>query len=223
MKQRIRSAIAGIDKLNPRDRMALAGGLLAALVGIEAMIVMPMKTKRQQIEQAVLAESSSQSDAQQAVLTERASRLADLRTRSDEMEAKLASLGLKQTQRDSLNVFLTRALHDQGVKVTSVRGLPLETLAIEVVGVIPGADAAASAPAASASEATPNVTLFRHRAELKLEGQLPGLMRVVDMLERDLAPLRIERVSLGSAPGAGAARVVVVLTTISQERTWLVL
>jgi hypothetical protein len=52
---------------------------------------------------------------------------------------------------------------------------------------------------------------------------LPGLLRAVDLLERDLAPLRIERVLLASAADAGAARAVVVLTTISQERTWLVL
>lgn len=223
MKQRIAFAVARIDKLNPRDRIALAAGLMAALVGIEAMIVMPMKAKRQAIEQSVLAESSSQSDAQQAAFAERASRLTGLRKSGDELETKLASLGLQRTQRDSLSAFLMRALRDHGVALTGLRGMAVESLPISPVEGAQPADAAPSVAVGSTSEAAPSVTLFRHRAELKLEGQLPGLLRAVDMLERDLAPLRIERVLLASASVAGGASALVVLTTISQERTWLVL
>jgi type II secretory pathway component PulM len=221
MNKHIAAAITRIDKLNPRDRMALAGGIVAAMVGIEMMIVMPMKTKRVAIEQAVLAESASQSEAQQAAVTERVSRLADLRKRGDEVDAKLASLGLKSTQRDSLSTFLARALQDQGVKLTSLRGMPIEHVTIAPTDASADVTPPVSADAA-AGKATPNL-LFRHRAELKLEGPLPGVLRAVDMLERELAPLRIERVLLGSTSSAGAARALVVLTTISQERTWLVL
>ena len=50
-------------------------------------------------------------------------------------------------------------------------------------------------------------------------------MRAIEQLERDLAPLRVERIRLtqvasGSA-GAGAIQASLVLTTISEERTWL--
>jgi len=224
VKQRLLAALSGIDRLNPRDRMALAGGVLAALVGFEMVIVMPMKTKRQNIEQSVMAESDSLSGAQQAAQAERAQRLAELRSRSDELEKKLASLGLNEVQRDSLAGFLTRSLHNQSVALTGVRGLPVETLSVATAASEAESAAAGTSatPGAAPTSAPPaHVTLFRHRAELKLEGPVTSLTQAVETLERDLAPLRIERVLL-SAPRSGTpVQATLIVTTISQERTWL--
>jgi hypothetical protein len=223
MKQRLLAAISGIDRLNQRDRMALAGGVLAALVGFEMVIVMPMQTKRQAIERSVSAESDSLSGAQQAAQAERAQRLAELSTRTDELEKKLAALGLNEVQRDSLAGFLARSLHNQGVALTGVRGLPVETLSVATVASEAEAAAAAAPPASPAAAPAPpaNVTLFRHRAELKLEGPVTSLTKAIDALERELAPLRIENVLLSAGPAGAPVQAVLIVTTISQERTWL--
>ncbi len=222
MKQRLLAAISGIDRLNPRDRLALAGGLLAALVGVEMVVVMPMQTKRHHIEQSVIAESASLSGAQQTAQAERQQRLAELRTRSETLERKLASLGLGDAQRDSLAGFLQRSLHNHGVALTGVRGLPVETLSIVSDAAPAEATQPAATPGAAPANAAPaNVTLYRHRAELKLEGTAAELIPAIGTLERALAPLRIERVLLDAPPAGTPVRATLVVTTISPERTWL--
>ncbi|HEY6356201.1 MAG TPA: hypothetical protein VIY30_17085, partial [Burkholderiaceae bacterium] len=65
--------------------------------------------------------------------------------------------------------------------------------------------------------------LYRHRCEVRLEGTAHVLTKAIDELERGLAPLRIERVRLEPAAAERKVVATVVLTTISQERTWLAL
>jgi hypothetical protein len=50
-----------------------------------------------------------------------------------------------------------------------------------------------------------------------------GLAEAIDLLERNLAPLRIEHVRLASRNEGATVQATVVLTTINQERTWLAL
>lgn len=220
MKKQLLALVAKLDALARRDRWMLAAGLLAALAGVEYLFVLPLNAKRHTVEQSVTAASSSQSEAQAAAHAEAAARLSALQARNALAERALAALGLKSSKVDSLSAFLERALRGQAVNIVALRGLPVEALNLSAAP----ADAAvvAGAPAPEAASALPAAPLFRHRAELKLQGAVPSLTQAIGVLERDLAPLRIERVLIGAQPG-GAVQATVVLTTVSAERTWLAL
>jgi hypothetical protein len=218
MKRTARAWIARIDRLNPRDRMALAAGLLAAVVGVEAMVMLPMRDKRQRIEQSVQSDTALQAAEQATLQADQARRLAELQADTSTQQAKLATLGLKNTaQHDTLASVLSHSLQHQGVALTALKGLQVE--AIPVL-----APSAQVADAAVVAEPTAPATLFRHRVEVRIEGPVPSLTRALDLLEHQLMPLRIERVLVTPADAAGVtAQATVVLTTISQERTWLAL
>jgi hypothetical protein len=215
VKRRLMALYARIDQFSRRDRLSLACGLLAAVIGIEMMVVQPLRTQRLIITQSILAENNAQSEAEKAARIERAARLADMKTRVSLLEARLAALGLKEAHRDPLTSFLNQAALRHGLVVASARGLPVEELNLTPNTLTPETATAGEA----AVVATPP-TLYRHRAEVKLQGPVGGLAQALAALERDMAPLRIERVQF--TPGGGAVQATVVLTTISQERAWLV-
>ena len=213
MKQRLLALFERIDQFSRRDRMALAGGALAALVGLEMMVVQPMRAKRLIIAQSVQAESTAQTEAEKAARAERSARLAAMQKQISALEAKLASLGLKEAHRDALSTFLNQTALRHGLVLAGARGLPVEEVTVTRENATPAEVADASA--------NPSPTLFRHRAELKLQGPVAGLTQAIGAMERDIAPLRIERIYLAPATG-GALQATVVVTTISQERAWLV-
>ena len=229
MKQQLLARIDKLDTLSKRDRMSLALGLLALAVGVEMLLVQPTQTKREQIEQTISADSASQSEAQTRAAAEVATQLTGTQERSTQLQAQLAALGLKDGakpgQRESLAIFLSRSLSRSDVVLVSTHNLPVEALNLSTPGdeniAVAVAIAAPASAAASSADAAPS--LFRHRTELTLEGSVPGLTEAIDLLERDFAPLRIERVRLAPRGTSGAVQATVVLTTINQERTWLAL
>ena len=219
MMARLLASIEKIDTLGRRDRVALALGLLAALVGFESLVVMPMQSKRQRIALAVSTESQSQSDLQLHAAAELSAQAAATQSRAEELQKNLAALGMKDglnsAQRESLAELLSRTLGSPRVALVSTRGQPVHALT-------PAASPeAATTQDAAASSAEPATSLFRHRAELTLEGPVPALTDAIDMLEHNVAPLRIERVRLVSQGEHGAVQATVVLTTINAERTWI--
>jgi hypothetical protein len=220
MKRKLMARIDKLDALSRRDRMSLLLGLIALAIGVEYLFVQPTGTKRQRVEAALHADSTSQADAQSHAAAETAAQLAATQTRGRELQAKLTALGLKggtsSAGREPLAQFLARSLRQQGVVLVSTRGLPVEPINVAAAGDEPAAPAAA----ASAADAP---ALFRHRTELTLEGSVGGLTDAIDRIERELAPLRIERVRLAPRGSAGGVQATLVLTTINQERTWLAL
>jgi hypothetical protein len=211
MKRQWHTVIARLDALGRRDRMTLLAGAIAALIGLEFTLVQPMAAKRKMMLLAVQADAEAQSDALTAERSARAQQLATARQRMAELQGQLSRLGLQASTRAALSAFLVQ-LGKQGVAIAGVRGLAVEPLTITP----PGAEAAAP-PNPSASAAA---TLYRHRTELVLQGPVAGLTQAINGLERDMAPLRIERVQV--APNtAGELRATVVLTAITPERTWI--
>jgi hypothetical protein len=226
MKDRLLARIDKLDTLGRRDRMSLALGLLAALVGIEMTLVQATQTKRQRIEQTTVDDAASQAQAQASAAADLATQRSAAEARSTQLQASLAALGLKDGmkptgQRESLAAFLSRSLRNQNVVLVATQNLPVETVNTAAPGDEAVAVAVSAAPAASGIETT--TLLFRHRTELTLEGSVASLTETVDLLERELAPLRIERVRLAPRGASGALQATVVLTTINQERTWLAL
>jgi hypothetical protein len=223
MKQRLLARIDKLDALSRRDRMSLLLGFIALAAGIEFMFVQPADVKRQRIEESLHADTASQSMAQARAAAETAAQLAATQTRGRELQARLAALGVKggttRAGREPLAQFLSRSLRQQGVVLVSTRGLPVETVNTGAANDV----AVAVAVPASAASAADAAALFRHRTELTLEGSVAGLTEAIDRIERELAPLRIERVRLAPRGSAGAVQATLVLTTINQERTWLAL
>jgi hypothetical protein len=240
MKHRWLALTATLDALSRRDRLLMAGGLMAVVIGLDAAIALPLRAKRERIEQAVSLDATTQDQLQQQTQHEQADRLADVQRRSAALAQRLASLGL-QARRDSLPAFLARTLRGHAIAPVGVRTLPAEPLNPGAADNSPAQPAAPALPAAAllatampgaaaSSAATPTSdseagTLFRHRAELTFEGPLPELLRAIALTEHQLAPLRVERVSLSRPAGAidGRVQAVLVLTAISQERTWFAL
>ena len=210
MKRRIASVAARIERIGPRDRMALALMAVALAGGVEMLYVMPMHEKRQRVEQAMLADSQSQQSASDAVQKEEAARQTEIKRRSLAVQTQLQTLGMQQTRTAPYATFLAQAIAAAGVSLVSLKSLPAES-----INVTTGSDAAApAAPAASARQ-----TLYRQRAELTLDGSAKAVTAAVAALEVGTAPLRIERVLLrGTEHGVRAS---VTLTTLSTERAWL--
>lgn len=223
MKAKLLARIDQLDSLSRRDRMALALGLLALVVGVELMLVDPMHTKRTRVERSLLADAASLQEGQAAIASGLAMQLQAAQARRAELEAGLAALGLKdglkaEGQREALASFLSRSQRHPGVVLVSTQGLPVEALNIGE-----STETAVAVPADAASAPGGGAPLFRHRTELTLEGDVNGLAEAIDLLERNLAPLRIERVRLASRNAGATVQATVVLTTINQERAWLAL
>lgn len=220
MKKKLLARIDKLDSLSRRDRLSLAAGLIALAVGAEMTVIEPLHVKRLRIEQSTVADAASQQQARAAAEAESAAQLQAALARRAQLQADLAALGVKDglksdSQRETLAAFLTRSQRNGNVALVSTQGLPVEP-------VQPAAPPEAAVDAAAATSA-PADMMFRHRAELTLEGDVAGLAEAIDWLERGLAPLRVERVALSSRNGGASVRATVVLTTINQERTWLAL
>lgn len=215
--------LARVDALPQRDRWTVAAGIVALAIGLQWGIVNPLQERRKNIESSALAEDDAQSLAQASEQAARTAQLDALKTRQAETTRQLATLGLAPASHDSVGALIARTLPDSEVQLVGLQALPVEELmpsdALEA-GMAPNtplpADTAAAMPADAAAP-----MLYRHRAELRLEGPVPQLLQALDLVERRMSPLRVERVRLAAVPGGVQA--LVVLTTLSRDRTWLAL
>ena len=222
MRERLVAAVARIDALPRRERLALAGGMLALAIGVQSLWIAPTRAKRVAIAASSAESERSRSEAERAAAAERTAAFEALRKRNSELEAKLAALGLKASQREPVGAFVTRSLHGEGVRLAGLTALPVEEIVIADLP-LAAPDSAAGDAANAGAAPTTRAPLYRHRTELRLEGPVKSVLRAIEQIERDLVPLRIERVRLSPAGNAGAVQASMVLTTISEERTWLAL
>lgn len=216
MKRRLQAVVQRFEALSPRDRLSLAAGVLALLVGLEVLVVMPLHDKRRLIETSAAADASSQSDAQAAAQAQRLAQMAELDMRGAQIGQQLASLGLHKVSAHSPAGFIIGALQGSKASLVSLRGLPVQELPTAVTAAM--ADAAATAASTTGAP-----IFFRHRAEIRLQGSVTELTQALEVLEQGAAPLRIEQVLISSADSGPALQATVVLTAINQERTWFAL
>jgi hypothetical protein len=214
MKRRLQAIVQRFEALSPRDRLSLAAGVLALLVGLEVMVVMPLHDKRRLIETSAVGDASLQSDAQAATQAQRLAQMAALDARGAQIGQQLASLGLHKVSAHSPAGFIVGALQGSKASLVSLRGLPVQELP---------ATATAAMAEAAASDTSGAPVFFRHRAEIRLQGSVTELTQAIEVLEQGAAPLRIEQVLISSADSGPALQATVVLTAINQERTWFAL
>jgi hypothetical protein len=197
-----------------RDRR-LAGVLALALVlGLEALAVWPVRTKRLGVQAATTAEQQAVQDGESQRQSARAARLDALQQQLDVIDAELAQLGAVSGRPEPLSALVQRSVAAQGLALRGLRALPVESLHIEASA----ASTAASAPAATPAEAA--APLYRHRVELQISGPTLPLIRSLDRLAQEMLPLRVERVHL-AGQGSGQVQATLTLATIGTERTWL--
>ncbi len=212
MKRNLQALVQRVEALSPRDRLSLAAGVLALLVGLEMLVVMPLHDKRRLIEQSAAADASSQNDAQAAAQAQRLAQMAELDLRGAQIGQQLASLGLHKVSAHSPAGFIVGALQGSNAALVSLRGLPVQELPTAATAAVAEASGSAGAP-----------VFYRHRAEIRLQGSVAELTQALEVLEQGAAPLRIEQVLISSADSGPALQATVVLTAINQERTWFAL
>ena len=104
--------------------------------------------------------------------------------RANELQGRLSALGVHHAQRDALDGFVRRALSQRGTLLTSLRALPVEELNTQLD--TPAAAAAEVADPAAAAASAPR--LYRHRAEIVLEGPAAQVAESIASLEAGLKP-----------------------------------
>lgn len=211
--------LARIDAVPQRDRWTLAAGLLALAIGAQFLLVTPLHDRRVGIKSSALAEGDAQAQADASARAAKLQERDELKARQVQTTQQLATLGLAPTQHDAVGALIARTLPDSSVQLVGVQALPVQELT--PVGANDAGVAVAAAAATPVAAAEPAPMLYRHRAELRLEGPVPQLLQALDAVERRLAPLRVERVRLAAVPGGVQARVV--MTTLSRDRNWLAL
>ncbi len=216
------AALSRIDALPQRDRWMLAAGLLALAIGVQCLVVMPAQDRRQAIASTVQSEGDAQSEAAAADHAAKLLQRDDLKARQLDVMRQLAMLGLAPTQRDTVGALMARTLPDSGVQLVGVQALPLEELVQQAPDdAVAATEAVVATASATTAVAAAAPTLYRHRAELRLEGPVPQLLQAVNLVEHRLAPLRVERIRLSAVPGGAQAQIV--LTTLSRDSDWLAL
>ena len=237
LASRQQRAIAPLQAMSERDRVALLLAGLALVGAVDWFAVWPMNHQRDSIVQAARAQAQATADAATQAQEELAKAMAALDERARSLDADLAKLGMAQTSGQQLSTLLTRALQQQAVQVLGLRETAAESIeaaspaAVAAHSPADGAANASGAAAAAVVGATasslgevgatpPAVALYRHRFELRLQGEVPALLVALSALERDVKPLRISRVRLEGAEGQ-QARLTLALVVLSTERVWL--
>lgn len=250
----LKQALARVDALPRRDRLALLGGGLAVLAGIEFQLVLGLHDKRVAFVRNEQEPAQAQAQAQAEERARLQARVSDL---GQQLAQRRQQLGLRGVSLPPQAVFnaLRQTLKLQGVTVLSLRALPDDdsaTVRLQAAAPPDGAGAAgadgdagaagtdtgnaadasqANEPAAPAGDAASAATaateaqapvLYRHRAELRVAGRLPDVLRTLREFETPGATLRLDRVRLAASESdPQTVEATLLLFTLSQERTWL--
>ena len=204
------AAIARIDALPGRERLALFGALLAVLVAAELLLVEPVHNRRQQVENATVEQAQRVADEQTQAEQARIDRQNQLEAQLERIDSDLSRLGAGTSSGQSLSFLLTQALARQDVRIVSLREHAVEAIQ----------PAASAEPALDGSMPPPAVALFKHRFELTLAAPPAALIDALRTLDQSARPLRIERARL-SGRDEGSVQLTVTLVVIGTERAWL--
>jgi hypothetical protein len=199
MKRSLQSLARRFEALSPRGRACLAAAVPALLAGLAWHGAAGLHDKPRLAEASAAAVHASQ-------LASRA----EPDVRGARIGRQLAGLGLDQVSVHSPTGSIVGALQGTRASLVSLRGLPVQQVP-------------AAAASAAKAEAVGTPMLFRHRAEIRLQGSIIELTQALETLEHGVVPLRIEQVLISSADSGPALQATVVLTAVNQERNWFAL
>ena len=207
-----------LDHLSQRDRAAVLAALIAVIFGLDMWVVMPIHDQRITIEKALTVTQQAAQQAKVDATLQQQATTAALQQRRIKVTQDLASFGLNNTLKDSLTFLLSRTLQGHEATVLSLQATEVEQVALD----LSATQAAATPGQAVPTTAQQATALYRHQYELRLQTDLPSLPAILNALERDSKPLRVERVLLRALP-SGLMEMTVTLVTIGLEKTWLAL
>lgn len=229
MKAQLKQWAERIDARGLRERLLIfAVAALAVVMLVTTLALDPLQAKRKALLQQVAEQQARVSAAQTQIQTLVAAhsadpdaanrkRLADIKARITQSDAKLASFqqGLVSSDRmaEVLKDILSR---NRGVKLVSLRTLPVTTLADE-------AGAAGGAPKAAPKEGQPldpRAAIYKHGVEVTVEGSYADLLAYVGELEAMQWQVFWGGASL-SVQTYPVSRLTLTLYTMSLEKTWL--
>ncbi len=223
MKAQLKQLAERIDARSLRERLLIfAMAALAVVMLVTTLALDPLQARRKALLDQVGEHQSRVAAAQTQIQTIIAAhgadpdaanrrRLEDLKARIAQNEAKLATFqqGLVSPDRmaDVLRDLLGR---NRGVKLVSLRTLPVTTLAEE----------GGKPPAPEGQPADPRSAIYKHGVEVTVEGSYADLLAYVGDLEA--MPWRVfwggASLSVQTYP---LSRLTLTLYTLSLEKTWL--
>ncbi|MDP1901095.1 MAG: hypothetical protein Q8K96_11655 [Rubrivivax sp.] len=222
MKLALRAALArllqALGRLSERDRLALLLAGLSLAGAAEWFFVWPMHSQRGHIVDAVRAEAQGVSDAARQAEQALRQAHAEQQARAAALDADLAQLGMAQVSGHKLGELVARTLKPQAVRVVTLRELAVEEFQVSAAA---PAGAALALPEGAPAAPAPR-PLYRHRFELRLAGEVPALLAAVAALEREVRPLRTERLRMASSDGR-AVELTLAFVVVGTERVWLTL
>jgi hypothetical protein len=205
-----RSAMGRLDEMPERERYVLLVGALALVAAAELLVVLPARATRLAMAAAGDEQARSEADAAATAAAARATQTSTLQALLAQLDHDLSLRGLGRSAGEPLAFLLGRALAQGDARVLGLRELAIEDV-----------DAAAlHAPQPAAEAASASATLYRHRFELTLAGDVAALTEALRRLDQQARPLRIERVRLGSRDGH-AVEAAITLSVIGTQRSWL--
>lgn len=225
MKAQLKQWAERIDARNLRERLLIFGtAALAVVMLVTTLALDPLQAKRKALLQQVAEQQARVSAAQTQIQTLVAAhsadpdaanrkRLVDLKARIVQSDAKLASFqqGLVSSDRmaEVLKDILSR---NRGIKLVSLRTLPVTTLADET-----------GKPAPAPKEGQPldpKAAIYKHGVEVTMEGSYADLLAYVSELEAMQWQVFWGGAAL-SVQTYPVSRLTLTLYTMSLEKTWL--
>lgn len=231
---RTRALAERVDRLSLRERVLVFGAAVTlAYVGWQSLLMDPLAARATAAEQrlAEVGQRLQVVDATVAAGDPRAQALARRRALSDRVDALNATLndaasGYVPSER--MTEMLRDVLESQrGLRLVSLRNLPVESLAVVAppAGGAPNAEGSAAANAAAtpvADASTPAAAAgpFVHPVELVVDGDYASIVAYLQALERLPWRLQWRRLDLeaGEYP---VNRVRIEIGTLSLSREWL--
>jgi MSHA biogenesis protein MshJ len=218
-----------IDARSLRERLLIFGmAALAVVMLVTSLALDPLHAKRKVLLQQVAEQQSRVAAAQtqiQTLIAARSadpdaanrSRLTDLKSRIGQSEEKLASFQQGLVSSDRMTEVLKDLLsRNRGVKLVSLRTLPVTTLADEAGKPVP----AQKEPAKEGQPIDPRNAIYKHGVEVTVEGSYGDLLGYVAELESMQWQVFWGGAAL-SVQTYPVSRLTLTLYTMSLEKTWL--
>lgn len=217
-----------IDARGLRERLLIfAMAALAVVMLVTALALDPLQARRKALLQQTAEQQARVAAAQSQIRTLVAahsadpdaanrSRLAELDMRVAQADARLASLQKGMVSSGRMTEVLRDILsRNRGVKLVSLRTLPVTTLADEAAK--PGAT---PAPAKEGAPLDPKAAIYKHGVEVTVEGSYADLLAYVTELEAMQWQVFWGGAAL-SVQTYPVSRLTLTLYTMSLEKTWL--
>lgn len=233
LQARLRPTAERVDRMSLRERaLVFAVGVVLVYVAWQSLLMDPLAARTLAASQRLddvnarlqaLDTAAANGDPRLAALT----RQAALRERLATLDARLADAASGYVPPERMAELLRDVLAKQhGLRLVSLRNLPVEVIGAAGVGA-PAGDAAAAAgatagaPATGAAAGTPtSAGPFVHPVELVIDGDYASVVAYLHALEELRWRLNWRRIEV-SVREYPSNRVRIVLGTLSLSREWL--